>query len=55
MTVWLIRSSAYQTVLQGTVKVKKRKGRQRKRREGNTKMWTGMDLASSTIAAEDSP
>ena len=32
---------------------KRRKGRQRKRWEGNIKEWTGMDFASSARIAED--
>ena len=40
------------TILQGTVKGKRR-GRQKKRWEYNLKQWTGMDIASSTRAAED--
>ena len=34
------------TILQGTVKGKRRRGRQRKRWEDNTKDWTGMDFAN---------
>ena len=37
-------------ILQGTVQGIRR--RQKKRWEGNTKEWTGMDFASSTRAAE---
>ena len=40
------------TILQGTVKGKKR-GRQKKRWEDNIKVWTGMNFASSTRAAEN--
>ena len=32
---------------------KRRRGRQKKRWEGNIKEWTGVDFASSTRAAED--
>ncbi|MEW8548147.1 MAG: hypothetical protein AB2693_31985, partial [Candidatus Thiodiazotropha sp.] len=45
-------SGLAKTILQGTVK-EKRRGRQRKRWEDNTKEWTGMDFASSTRAAEN--
>ena len=34
--------------LQGTVKGKRKRGRQKKRWEDNIKEWTGMDFASST-------
>ena len=37
--------------LQGTVKGKRKRGRQKKRWEDNIKDWTGMDFASSTRAA----
>ena len=35
------------------MKGKRRRGRQKKRWEDNTKEWTGMDFASSTRAAEN--
>ena len=35
------------------VKGKSKRGRQKKRWEGNTKEWTGMDFASSTRTAEN--
>ena len=41
------------TILQGTVKGKRRRGRQKKRREDNIKEWMGKDFASSTMAAEN--
>ena len=41
------------TVLQGTLKGKRKRGRQKKRWEDNIKEWTGMDFASSTRAAEN--
>ena len=44
-------SGLERTILQGTVKGKR--GRQKKRWEDNIKEWTGMDLASSTRAAEN--
>ena len=46
------RSSGYtKTILQGTVKGKRRRGRQKRRWEDNIKEWTGMDLANSARAA----
>ena len=39
--------------VQGTVKGKRKRGRQKKRWEDNSKEWTGMDFASSTRAAEN--
>ena len=41
------------TILQGTLKEKRRLGRQKKRLEDNIKEWTGMEFASSTRAAEN--
>ena len=41
------------TILQGKVKGKRKRGRQKKGWEDNIKEWTGMDLASSTRAAEN--
>ena len=46
-------SGLAKTILQGTVKGKRKRGRQKKRWEDNIKEWTGMDFASSTRAAED--
>ena len=46
-------SGLAKTILQGTVKGKRKRGRQKKRREDNIKEWTGMDFASSTRAAEN--
>ena len=46
-------SGLAKTILQGTVKGKRKRGRQKKRWEDNIKEWTGMDLASSTRAAEN--
>ena len=40
-------------ILQGTVKGKRKRGRQKKRWEDNIKEWTGIDFASSTRAAEN--
>ena len=41
------------TILQGTVKGARRKGRQNKRWEDNIKEWTGMGFGDSLRAAED--
>ena len=41
------------TILQGTVKGSRRRGRQRKRWEDNIQEWTGMGLAETLRAAED--
>ena len=46
-------SGLAKTILQGTVKGKRNRGRQKKSCEDNIKEWTGMDFASSTRAAED--
>ena len=46
-------SGLAKTILQGTVKVKRKRGRQKKRWEDNIKKWTGMDFASSAWAAEN--
>ena len=43
-------SSLAKTILQGTVKGKRKGGRQKKRWEDNIKEWTGMNFASSTRA-----
>ena len=45
--------SLAKTILQGTVKGKRRRGRQKKRWRDNIKEWTGVDFASSTRAAEN--
>ena len=42
-----------QTILQGTVTGKRKRGGQKKRWKDNIKEWTGMDFASSTRAAEN--
>ena len=42
-------SGLAKTILQGTVKGKRKRGRQKKRWKDNIKEWTGMDFASSTI------
>ena len=46
-------SGLAKTILQGTVKGKRKRGRQKKRWENNIKEWIGMDFASSTRAAEN--
>ena len=46
-------SGSAKTILQGTVKGKRKRGRQKKRWEDNIKEWTVMDFASSTRAAEN--
>ena len=48
-------SGLAKSILQGTVNGKRRRGRQKRRWEVNIKKWTGLDFASSTTAAEDSP
>ena len=48
------RSSGMEkTILQGTVKGARRRGRQKKRWEDNIKEWTGMGFGDSLRAAED--
>ena len=44
-------SGLAKTILQDTVKGKRKKGRQKTRGESNIKEWTGMDFASSTRTA----
>ena len=53
--IWHIsRSSGMgKTILQGTVKGARRRGRQKKRWEDNIKEWTGMGFGDSLRAAED--
>ena len=46
-------SGLAKTTLQGTVKGKRKRGRQKKRWEDNIKELTGMDFASSIRAAEN--
>ena len=46
-------SSLSKTILQGTVKGGRRQGRQRKRREGNIRKWTGLEFAKSQRAVEN--
>ena len=50
----LARSSGMaKTILQGTVKGGRRRGRQRKRWEDNVKEWTGMSLYEAMTKAKD--
>ena len=46
-------SGMAKTILQGTVKGARRRGRQKKRWEDNIKEWTGVGLGDSLRAAED--
>ena len=46
-------SGIAKTILQGTVKGARRRGRQKKRWEDNIKEWTGMGFGDSLRAAED--
>ena len=46
-------SGLAKTILQVTVKGKRRRGRQKKKWEDNIKEWTGMNFARLTRAAED--
>ena len=46
-------SGMAKTILQGTVKGARRRGRQKKRTEDNIKEWTGMGFGDSLRAAED--
>ena len=48
-----ISRSLAKTVLQGTVKGERMRGRQKKRWEDNIKGWTGMGFGDSLRAAED--
>ena len=46
-------SGMAKTILQGTVKGARRRGRQKMRWEDNIKEWTGMGFGDSLRAAED--
>ena len=46
-------SGLAKSILQGTVKGKRKRGRQKKRWVDNINEWTGMDFANSTRAAEN--
>ena len=45
-------SGLAKTILQGTVKGGRRRGRQRKRREDNIREWTGLEFGKSQRAVE---
>ena len=50
----VLRSSGLaKTILQGTVKGQRKRGRRKKRWDDSIKEWTGMDIASSTRASEN--
>ena len=54
MAVTLSRSSYLaKTILQGTVKGKRRQGRQKKKRKDNIKEWTGLEFAKYQRAVEN--
>ena len=46
-------SGLAKTILQGTVKGKRRQGRQRKRWEGSIRKWTGLEFGKSQRAMEN--
>ena len=46
-------SGLAKTILQGTVKGARRRGRQRKRWEDNIREWTGLEFAKSQRAVEN--
>ena len=46
-------SGLAKTILQGTVKGERRRGRQRKRWEDNIKKWTGLEFGRSQRAVEN--
>ena len=46
-------SGLAKTILQGTMKGRRRQGRQRKRWEDNIKEWTGLEFAKSQKAVEN--
>ena len=46
-------SSLVKTILQGTVKGRRRQGRQRKRWEDNIREWTGLEFAMSQRVVEN--
>ena len=45
-------SSLTKTILQGTVRLARRRGRQRKRWEDNVREWTGLDFSDTQRAAD---
>ena len=46
-------SGLTKNILQGTVKIGRRQGRQRKRLEDNIREWTGLEFAKSQRAVEN--
>ena len=46
-------SGLAKTILQGTVKVGRRQGRQKRRLEDNTREWTGLEFSKSQRAVEN--
>ena len=46
-------SSLVKTILQGTVKGRRRQGRQKKRQEDNIRKWTGLEFAKSQRTVEN--
>ena len=46
-------SGLTKTILQGTVRGKRRQGRQKKRWEDNIREWTGLDFTRSKRAVQD--
>ena len=46
-------SDLAKTIFQGTVKGGRRKGKQRKRWEGNIREWTGLEFTKSQRAVEN--
>ena len=51
--VWPKQSGLAKTILQGTVKGGRRRGRQRNRWEDNIREWTGLEFAKSRRALEN--
>ena len=53
--VWSLNRSEglAKTILQGTVRGGRKRGRQKKRWEDNVKEWTGLEFTASQRAAED--
>ena len=48
-----LSSGLAKTILQGTVKVGSRQGKQKKRWEDNIREWTGLEFAKSQRAVEN--
>ena len=53
MVMFPVHQVWQKTILQGTVKGGRRQGRQMKRREDNTREWTGLEFAKSQRAVEN--